>query len=62
MRGVGDCESIGQLICHRADELKASLIAMAAHNKGRLVRYLVGSTTQYCIRHSHVTVLVMQNN
>lgn len=62
VRGETDCESVGQLICQKADELKAALMAMAAHNKGRLVRFIVGSTTRYCIRHSHVTVLVMQNN
>ena len=62
VRGETDTESVGQLICQKADELRAALVAMAAHNKGRLVRFIVGSTTQYCIRHSHVTVLVMQNN
>ncbi|KAK9917547.1 hypothetical protein WJX75_005646 [Coccomyxa subellipsoidea] len=62
VRGETDTESVGQLICQKADELRASLVAMAAHNKGRLVRFIVGSTTRYCIRHSHVTVLVMQNN
>lgn len=62
LRGADDAESVGQMICGRSDELRASVIAMAAHNKGRLVRFIVGSTTQYCIRHSHVTVLVMQNN
>lgn len=62
VRGETDTESVGQLICQKADELHASLVAMSAHNKGRLVRFIVGSTTRYCIRHSHVTVLVMQNN
>lgn len=61
VRGEGDCESVGQLICARADDLRAALIAMAAHNKGRLVRFLVGSTTQYCLRHARATVLVMQH-
>jgi nucleotide-binding universal stress UspA family protein len=61
VRGEGDCESVGQLICARADDLRAALIAMAAHNKGALVRFLVGSTTQYCLRHARATVLVMQH-
>ena len=60
--GADDAESVGQMICEKADELRAVAIIMAAHNKGRLVRFIVGSTTQYCIRNSHVTVLVMQNN
>ena len=62
MRGADDAESVGQMICGKADELRATVIVMAAHNKGRLVRFIVGSTTQYCVRKSHVTVLVMQNN
>lgn len=62
VRGADDAESVGEMICEKADELKATVIVMAAHNKGRLVRFIVGSTTQYCIRNSHVTVLVMQNN
>ena len=62
LRGADDAESVGQMICEKADELRAVAIIMAAHNKGRLVRFIVGSTTQYCIRNSHVTVLVMQNN
>jgi len=62
LRGADDAESVGQMICGKADELRATLVVMAAHNKGRLVRFIVGSTTQYCIRKSHVTVLVMQNN
>ncbi len=55
----GDCNSIGHSICVKADELHATLIAMAAHNKGRMMRFLVGSVTQYCVRTSHVTVAVL---
>ena len=62
LRGADDAESVGQMICEKADELRAVAIIMAAHNKGRLVRFIVGSTTKYCIRNGHVTVLVMQNN
>ena len=44
VRGAGgDCDSVGHSICVKADELHATLIAMAAHNMGRLVRFLVGS-------------------
>ena len=60
VRGTGgDCDSIGHSICIKADELRATLIAMAAHNKGRMIRFLVGSVTQYCVRMSHVTVAVL---
>ena len=54
--GEGDCESVGHLICQKADHLHAALIAMAAHNKGRLIRFMVGSTTQ--VRHCWVPMCV----
>lgn len=42
----------------QAEELDAALIVMAAHHKGRLLKYLVGSVTSYCINKSRQTVLV----
>lgn len=54
-----DCDIIGQQICHKAEELDAALVVMAAHHKGRLLRYLVGSVTKYCVNKCRQTVLVM---
>lgn len=32
---------------------------MAAHNKGRQVKFIVGSVTRFCIKFCNKTVLVM---
>lgn len=50
--------SIGDHICIKADELSAALVVMAAHHKGRLQNYLLGSTTEHCINFCRSTVLV----
>ena len=60
VHGAGDAESIGEIICAKAEELDAALIAMAAHNQGRLVRFIVGSVTQYCMRQARGSVLIYQ--
>ena len=54
------CETIGALICERAGAMGAALVAMAAHNTGRLARACLGSVTQHCVDHSPATVLVMR--
>ncbi len=33
-------------------------VVMAAHHKGRLLKYLVGNVTKYCVSHCQQTVLV----
>jgi nucleotide-binding universal stress UspA family protein len=43
----------------QADELNAALVVMAAHHKGRLLKYLVGSVTKYTVNKCNQTVLVM---
>ena len=42
----------------QAEEYNAALVVMAAHNKGRLLKYLLGSATKYCVNHCRSTVLV----
>ena len=59
MKGTGDTDSIAQIICHQAEDLGVSLVVMAAHNKGRQVKYIVGTVTEYCTHHCGKTVLVM---
>ena len=59
MKGTSDTDSIAQIICHQAEQLGASLVVMAAHNKGRQVKYIVGTVTEYCTHHLGKTVLVM---
>lgn len=43
----------------QAEELDAALVVMAAHHKGRLLKYLVGSVSKFCINKCRQTVLVM---
>ena len=54
-----DADSIGQNICHQAEHAGVAVVAMAAHNKGRQIKFIVGSVTQYCTKHCSKTVLVM---
>lgn len=62
VRGSTDRQSIGEAICNRASDLAAALVVMAAHNRGALMRFIVGSTTQYCIEHCEHTVMVMHRD
>ncbi len=55
-----DADTIGDLICRKAQELQAALVVMAAHTKGSSVQHAVGGVTRYCTRHCTSTVLVMQ--
>ena len=59
MRGSADKESIGEGVCQRATDHSAAVVVMAAHNRGLMVRFIIGSTTQYCIEHCEKTVMVM---
>ncbi|KAK9797088.1 hypothetical protein WJX73_007333 [Symbiochloris irregularis] len=59
IRGRTDTESVGEAVCNRAVDLCAALVVMAAHNRGTMVRFIIGSTTQYCIEHCQKTVMVM---
>ena len=62
VRGGTDRQSIGEAICNRAADLAAALVVMAAHNRGAMIRFIVGSTTQYCIEHCEQTVMVMHGD
>ena len=62
VRGRTDRTSIGEAICNKASDLSVSLVVMAAHNRGAMIRFIIGSTTQYCIEHCDTTVLVFQGH
>ena len=62
IRGHVDKHSIGEAICNRANDLAAALVIMAAHNRGAMIRFIIGSTTQYCIEHCDQTVMVMHGS
>ena len=42
----------------QAEDSSAALVVMAAHNKGRLLKYLLGGATKYCINNCRQAVLV----
>lgn len=42
-----DNDSIGAVICKRADQLNASAVVLAKHNKGAIKEFFVGSVTNY---------------
>ena len=52
------CGSSSVFCLVQAEEYNAALVVMAAHNKGRLLKYLLGSATKYCVNHCRSTVLV----
>ncbi|KAG2492783.1 hypothetical protein HYH03_008944 [Edaphochlamys debaryana] len=59
VRFATDNESIGAVICKRAEQLQASCIVMAKHNKGAIKEFFVGSVCNYCTHHAKQPVLVM---
>lgn len=54
-----DTESVGHVLCKKADELEAVAIVMASHNKGRMAEFFLGSVTNYCTHHSHRPVIIV---
>lgn len=54
-----DNESIGSIICKRADQLNAVVVVLAKHNRGRVKEFFVGSVASYCTHHCKSPVLVM---
>ncbi|KXZ53367.1 hypothetical protein GPECTOR_7g1263 [Gonium pectorale] len=62
VRFATDNESIGAVICKRADQLNASCVVMAKHNKGAIKEFFVGSVCNYCTHHCKAPVLVMHND
>ena len=43
-----DNDSIGSIICKRAEQINAVAVVLAKHNKGRIAEFFVGSVTNYC--------------
>lgn len=53
-----DTDSIGNVVCKKADELEAAVTVLARHTKSRLQEFFLGSVTSYCVHHSKRPVLV----
>jgi hypothetical protein len=43
-----DTESIGNVLCKKADELNAAAIIVSLHSKSRLQEFVLGSITSFC--------------
>eukprot|EP00878_Enallax_costatus_P017120 GHUV01017975.1.p1 GENE.GHUV01017975.1~~GHUV01017975.1.p1 ORF type:complete len:161 (+),score=47.40 GHUV01017975.1:79-561(+) len=54
-----DTESVGHVLCKKAEELDAVGIVMASHNKGRMAEFFLGSVTQYCTHHSKRPIIIV---
>lgn len=54
-----DTDSIGSITCKRAEQLNATALVMAKHNKGQIKEFFLGSVTSYCTHHSKVPVCVL---
>ena len=43
-----DTDSIGNVICRKADEVDAAAVVMASHTRSKLTEFVLGSVTNYC--------------
>ncbi|KAG1670774.1 hypothetical protein FOA52_014002 [Chlamydomonas sp. UWO 241] len=59
VRFARDADSIGSVICKRADELNAVMTVMAKHTKGHLQEFFVGSVATYCTHNARTPVMVL---
>jgi nucleotide-binding universal stress UspA family protein len=55
-----DTDSVGHVLCKKAEDVSAACLVVASHNKGRLAEVFLGSVTQYCIHHSKRPVVVVR--
>jgi nucleotide-binding universal stress UspA family protein len=53
-----DSDSIGTVLCKKADELNAAVLVVARHDKSKLQEFFIGSVSKFCIEHCKTPVLV----
>ena len=53
-----DSDSIGTVLCKKAEELKAAVLVVARHDKSKLQQFFLGSVSSFCIEHCKRPVLV----
>jgi nucleotide-binding universal stress UspA family protein len=51
----------GQMIVHVADELDVDVVVIGSHGHGFLSRVLIGSVSEYVVRHTTRPVLVLRH-
>ena len=49
----------GEVICKLAEDESADLIVIGSRGIGTLRRTILGSVSDYCVRHAHIPVLVV---
>ena len=48
MQSEVDTESIGNVVCKKAEDLDVAAIIVSLHSKSRLQEFFLGSITNYC--------------
>ncbi|WIA13620.1 hypothetical protein OEZ86_006880 [Tetradesmus obliquus] len=59
VRGCVDNDSIGALVCRRAEGIDAVAVVMAKHSRGTIKEFFIGSVTNYACHHCKQPVLVL---
>ncbi|KAF6258369.1 hypothetical protein COO60DRAFT_1126475 [Scenedesmus sp. NREL 46B-D3] len=59
VRGCVDKDSIGALVCQRAEQVEAVAVVMAKHSRGPIKEFFIGSVTNYACHHCKQPVLVL---
>jgi len=59
MRGDSSHKNPGEGICRIADDEKADLIVMGTRGMGAVKRTIIGSVSEYVIRHAAIPSLVV---
>lgn len=55
-----DTESLGHIVCEKAEELKATLVVMGNHGKGKVAEFFRGSVSQYVSHHCKRPFLIVR--
>ncbi|KAI7843165.1 hypothetical protein COHA_003149 [Chlorella ohadii] len=53
-----DTDSIGNVVCKKAEELEAAVTVLARHSKSKLQEFFLGSVSNFCVHHCKRPVLV----
>lgn len=54
-----DTDSIGNVVCQRAEALAVAAVVIAGHRKSKVGDFLMGSVTNFCTHHCKKPVLVV---
>lgn len=54
--------SAGRAICHAAEQIQPDIVVVGSHGRGFLSRVLIGSVSEYVVRHCTSPVLVVRHD